>query len=193
LLQLGIEYGVKNFLNTDTVIDKNVNHYSLSKNQFLDWLKDCSSQINCLNVALEHFYGAFDNETKFTTLMIHQLINKVEKIDLTKGDQKRYFIHIDDVVSAFLVILDNINNFEPHFKSFEVSTENSISIKDFMLLAKELTKNTNTKLNFGAIPYRKNEQMNYKTNISGLKKWGWAPMVSLEEGLSKTINEELSV
>ena len=48
--------------------------------------------------------------TKFTTFIIKQLVNKANSIDLTGGEQYRYFIYIDDVVSAFLVILENINN-----------------------------------------------------------------------------------
>lgn len=191
LLQLGIKNGTKNFINTDTVIDKNVNHYSLSKKQFLDWLKECSTGIKCVNVSLEHFYGAFDNDTKFTTFIIHQLMNKVANIDLTEGEQKRYFIHIEDVVSAFLIILSNIDKFEYCFTNFEVSTESNISIRNFVEMVKELTKNNETNLNFGSIPYRQNELMECKTDISALKKLGWEPMISIEKGIEKTIKEEL--
>lgn len=192
LLQIGIKMGVKNFINTDTVIDKNVNHYSLSKSQFSDWLKEYSSQINCINVELEQFYGAFDNKTKFTTFIINQLLNNAEKIDLTLGEQKRYFIYIDDVVDAFLTIIENINKLKESFTVFEVSSENNIKIKDFVLLAKELTNNKVTKLNFGAVPYRENELMESKTDITLLKKLGWSPKISLESGLEKMINEERS-
>jgi len=191
LLQLAIKYGVKTFINTDTVIDKNVNQYSLSKKQFLDWLKEGASKINCVNVSLEHFYGALDNNTKFTTYIIKSLLNNVEKLDLTKGEQKRYFIYIDDVVEAFLTILENIEGFDKSFTSFEVSTSENITIKDFVLLVKELTKNTNTKLNFGTIPYRENELMECKTDISALKNLGWSPKTEIKEGLKKTISEEL--
>lgn len=190
LLQLGIKHGVKNFVNTDTVIDKNVNHYSLSKKHFLDWLEECSCQIKCVNVSLEHFYGAFDNETKFTTYIIKQLMNNAPEIDLTLGEQKRYFIHIDDVTSAFLIILHNLHSFNENFTHFDLATENNIKIKDFVLLVKELTQNSETKLNFGAIPYRKNELMECKIDISKLNKLGWMPKISLRNGIEKTIQEE---
>ncbi len=112
---------------------------------------------------------SFDNKTKFATYIIKSLLEGVEKIDLTKGEQKRYFIYIDDVVEAFLVILKNIKELDESFTPFEVSTENSVSIQDFILLAKKITDNKNTKLNFGAIPYRENELMDCKTDISNLK------------------------
>lgn len=190
LLQLAIKYEIKTFINTDTIIDKNVNHYSLSKNHFLDWLKVYSSKIKCINLNLEHFYGALDNNTKFTTHIIKSLLNNVDNIDLTKGEQKRYFIYIDDVVDAFLAILENIDKLEKSFISFEVSTENNISIKDFVLLVKKLTNNTKTNLNFGKIPYKENELMNCQTDISKLKKLGWSPKYRLENGLSITIKKE---
>jgi nucleoside-diphosphate-sugar epimerase len=64
------------FINTDTVLDKKVNGYSLSKSQFKDWLKTRSTEIIAINVALEHFYGPLDNDTKFTTFIIRSFLNK---------------------------------------------------------------------------------------------------------------------
>jgi len=193
LLHLGIVNNVNNFINTDTVIDKNINHYSLSKKQFLDWLHKYSPQIKCINLSLEYFYGAFDNDTKFTTYIIKQLLNQAPEIDLTKGEQRRYFIYIDDVVSAFLTILDNLNKIDSGFSSFEVSTKRNISIKNFVLLVKKISENNNTKLNFGKVPYRKNELMNCKTDTSKLEALGWKAKTSLEEGITKTIIQEKNI
>ena len=190
LLQLGIEHGVKTFINTDTIIDKRVNEYSLSKKQFLEWLQNSSTRIQCVNVALEHFYGPFDDESKFTTMIFKKLMRNETHIDLTPGDQKRHFIYIDDVVKAFCRILDSLDALPSGFSSFEVSTEESISIKDFVNLAKSITGNTVTKLDFGAVPYRANELMDSKTDISALKALGWRPEISLEEGIRMTIEKE---
>ncbi len=190
LLQLAIKYQVQRFINTDTVIDKKVNHYSLSKHQFLEWLKASSHQLQCINVSLEHFYGALDNTTKFTTFIIRSLLKKETALPLTQGEQKRYFIYIDDVVEAFLIILKSSHSLSPSFSSFEVSTEESISIKEFVCLVKALTQNTVTDLQFGAIPYRTNELMECKTDITALKHLGWMPRFSLTEGLELTIEKE---
>lgn len=190
LLQLGIEHGVRTFINTDTVIDKRVNEYSLSKKQFLEWLQNSAERIQCVNIALEHFYGPFDDESKFTTMIFHKLMRGEPSIDLTPGDQKRHFIYIDDVVRAFCRILNSLDTLPSGFSSFEVSTEESVSIKDFVRLAKTITDNTSTRLNFGAVPYRANELMDSRTDISALKALGRRPEVSLEKGLQLTIEKE---
>jgi len=190
LLQLGINHGVKAFINTDTIIDKRISHYSLSKKQFLDWFVSASGKIKCINLALEHFYGAFDDESKFTTMVFRQLMRNTPFIDLTLGEQKRHFIHIDDVVQAFLCIIRHIDELPAQFNSYEVSTPESISIRNFVELAKALSGNTSTELRFGAIPYRSNELMDSKTDISALCNLGWKPSISLEQGIKLTLEKE---
>jgi len=190
LLQLGANYGVKTFINTDTIIDKRVNYYSLSKKQFLDWFKTTPGNINCINLALEHFYGPFDDESKFTTMVFRHLLRKEPFIPLTPGEQKRHFIYIDDVVQAFLCVLQQRNNLPSSYNSFEVSSAESVSIRHFVELAKTISGNTTTELKFGDIPYRPNELMDSQTDISALRQWGWQPQVSLEDGIKITLEKE---
>ena len=190
LLQIGLSNGLKCFINTDTILDKRINYYSLSKSQFKDWLRVYSDRLTCVNVALEHFYGPGDDDSKFATWIIQSMIRKVPRIDLTLGYQKRDFIYIDDVCSAFMDILKNSLLKNGGFQSYEVGAGEPISIRDFIGIIKKTTKNTQTELNFGAVPYRENEVMEYKTDISCLRSLGWYPKVSLIEGLSRTIEFE---
>jgi nucleoside-diphosphate-sugar epimerase len=199
LLELGKKYHVKHFINTDTILDKRINYYSLSKKQFKDWLFVYKQDYTCINVALEHFYGAGDDPTKFVTFIVQNLLKNVDRIDLTKGEQKRDFIYIDDVVNAFAKIINSLDNFSRDFYEFEVGTNHPISIKEFVELTKILSGNQHTILNFGAIPYRENEVMNYNINTSEISKLGWKYNISLEKGLKKMIelekqlmNQELS-
>ena len=59
-----------------------------------------------------------------------------------------------------------------------------------MNLSKSITGNTVTRLDFGAVPYRANELMDSKTDISALKALGWRPEISLEDGIRMTIEKE---
>jgi nucleoside-diphosphate-sugar epimerase len=199
LLELGKKYHVKSFINTDTILDKRINYYSLSKKQFKDWLIVYKQDYTCVNVLLEHFYGAGDDSTKFVTYIIHNLLKNVDKIDLTRGEQRRDFIYIDDVVDAFVKIINSLDNFNRDFYEFEIGTNYPLSIKQFVELAKQLSGNKHTLLNFGALPYRENEVMNYNVNTSEISKLGWKCNSTVEEGLKKMIelekqliNQELS-
>ncbi len=190
LLELGKKYRIKCFINTDTILDKRINYYSLSKKQFKDWLFVYKQDFTCINVALEHFYGSGDDATKFVTYIVHNLLKNVDKINLTKGEQKRDFIYIDDVVSAFLKIIASSDKFGQDFYEFEIGTRNPLSIKEFVELAKQLSGNKHTFLNFGAIPYRESEVMIYHVNTSEISKLGWRCEYTIEEGLKKMIESE---
>ena len=190
LLHAAANNNVLVFINTDTVLDKRVDTYSLSKRQFSEWLEKYSNDILTINVALEHFYGPFDNDSKFVTYVIRKMLGNEDSIDFTLGLQKRNFIYIEDVVDAFIVLLNNINKLDNSFHNFEAGTESTITIKDFVCLVKKLCNNNTTDLNFGAINYRENEVMNTNTNIDKLKSLGWFPRFSLEDGLKKTIDLE---
>ncbi len=190
LLQLGSRSEVSCFINTDTVLDKRVNYYSLSKSQFKEWLKAYSDQMACVNVALEHFYGPNDNESKFVTFIIRSILNKVEKIDLTEGKQKRDFIFIDDVVDAFMRIITHGATLSKGYFNYEIGTDCNVSIRKFVTLAKELAGNKETILNFNVLPYRENEVMESAVDITEIKKLGWQSKFSLEKGLKETIKHE---
>lgn len=190
LLHAAAANGISIFLNTDTILDKLINNYSLSKSQFAEWLNSYSDRICGINVVLEHFYGGGDDDTKFTTFVIRSLISKRDTLPLTTGDQKRDFIYIDDVVSALLLILDQSHLYNHGYYRFEIGTGKLTSVREFVNLAKSLTLNNNTILSYGALPYRKGEIMEAKIDNSNIMKLGWRSAVSLEEGLSRTIKFE---
>jgi CDP-paratose synthetase len=191
LLELGKTGGISCFINTDTILDKRVSHYSLSKRQFNDWLQAYKSYFSCVNIALEHFFGAGDDKTKFVSFIIDELLKNAAKIDLTPGKQLRDFVYIDDVVSGFLLIIKKCRELEAGYFKFEIGSGNLISIKEFVIKIKELTGNSQTKLNFGAVPYRDNEVMRYGVDLTAIKNLGWKCENSLEQGLKKTINLSL--
>jgi nucleoside-diphosphate-sugar epimerase len=190
LLERAAAHGVRGFLNTDTILDKRVSDYSLSKRQFADWLVAFSSRLLCVNVALEHFYGPFDDPSKFTTRMIQELLRGAPRIELTPGQQKRDFIFIDDVVEAFLAILDFMRARPTGLQHFEVGTGEPVPIRAFVERVRALAGNTTTELAFGALPYRPAETMESRADISRLLELGWRPRVSLDEGLERTIRLE---
>lgn len=192
LLECGRKHGVKSFINTDTVLDKRISHYSLSKKQFRDWLLSYKKDMVCINVELEHFYGPGDDKTKFVSYVADLLTKNADKIDLTPGEQKRDFIYIDDVVQAFLKIISHTQRLENGFYEFQVCSEQEITIKELILMMKGLIGNHKTLLNFGTVPYRENEAMVSSADASEIRKLGWSAKYTLEEGLKKMIEAELA-
>ena len=193
LLELGSRHGVQCFINTDTILDKRVSSYSLSKGQFKEWLKLHSSGMTCVNVALEHFYGPGDDRSKFVTFIIRSMLENVTRIPLTLGEQRRDFIYIDDVVEIFGRIITASRKLGSGFFGYEVGTGETIRIMDFVACVKRIVGNCSTILDFGAIPYREHEVMESVVDISALSALGWKASVSLEQGLRCTIDAERSI
>ncbi len=190
LLILSRKYNVPYFINTDTILDKGVNYYSLSKRHFYDWLTLNSGSMKIANLKLEHFYGPGDDPTKFVTHMIKELLMNMPEIRLTKGAQTRDFIHVDDVVSAFLAVLGHLHEMAPGVNDFHVGTGTPTTIRNFCETLKLLVADTKTTLLFGALEYRKNEVMFADLDVSPLMKLGWRPNIALHDGLRQTIEEE---
>ena len=190
LLEIGKKNGVSSFINTDTILDKRIGDYSLSKSQFKEWLKTLCTDMIGINIALEHFYGPFDDKSKFVANMIEKLLDEVKQIDLTKGEQKRDFIYIDDVIEAFMKIIETISVFPNGFHNFEIGTNESITIRKFVETIKKIANNNITTLDFGAIAYREHEVMESLADTREVRKLGWSPRFSIEEGLRLTIECE---
>ena len=189
LLDLSLRYNVKTFLNTDTTAYNHfINYYSLTKMQFVEWLKLLDNKIRIFNLKLEYIYGEADDTSKFLPMLIINLLKGVNTIDLTPGNQERDFIYIEDVVNAYIDIILEKDNFSNGFYEYSIGSGESIKIKDLVLLIKKMTNNEVTQLNFGALQYRSNEIMYSKANIKKIKdEVGWTPKFSLEEGLKRTI------
>ncbi len=188
LLESSVQAGVKIFINTDTILDKYLNLYSLSKNQFLQWGRYFSKQnkMNFINMKLEHFYGPGDDNSKFTSHVITSCILNAPLLKLTPGDQRRDFVYIDDVVAAYLAVLKGTDDTKKWFGEYEVGSGNPISIREFVEKVHKLTS-SKTKLEFGAFPYRDGEVMNSQANISALELLKWDCKYNLDLGLELTI------
>lgn len=190
LLQLAHERGVRTFVNSDTILDKRVNHYSLSKAQFVDWLGEYADRLTCINVALEHFYGPGDDPSKFVTQVLRALLRGEPVIEFTPGEQRRDFVYIDDVVQAFVTVLDRLAGRPNGLHRVEIGSGQSVRIVDFVRLAQRLAGGEGTRLVFGALDYRPHEVMESRADLAVLSQLGWVPCVTLEDGLRSTIEGE---
>jgi len=189
LLNLGCKYRIIFFINTHTFSNSKYSLYSAMKNSFIEIAKYFydNSKVKFINMKLEHMYSEKDDDSKFIPFLIVSILEGKE-IRVTKGEQKRDFIYVHDVVDAYLKVLDNLGNFNDNFIEFEIGTGNSISLRDLLSkIEEEINKKANIK--WGIIPYKKNEIFNSTADIRKAKQYlGWYPNHEINTGLRRTIN-----
>ena len=193
VLRESIKNKIKFFINTDTILSPMISEYSLSKNQFKQWLNFYTKNILALNLRIDHFYGPFDNPNKFIAFILKELSENKPFINLTEGKQKRDFVYIDDLTDAYLLLIKNA--LEGRFEigklyNFDVASGIKTSIREAVEMLKEISGNTTTKLNFGAVPLREGEIPVYFTDPATLNKLGWQAKVKLKDGFKKIIDLE---
>jgi nucleoside-diphosphate-sugar epimerase len=177
------------FVNTGTVLAPDVSAYALSKQQFSAWGKQvtetANGRIQFINIQLQHMYGPGDDSSKFMPHVLKACRDNCPELALTAGEQQRDFVYIDDVVSAYGVIVDQsraLNSFE----NIEVGSGEAPTIRSLVETMHRLTGST-TQLKFGALPYRANEAMYCRADTSRLRQLGWSPSFDLQAGIQKTL------
>ena len=201
LLESAAAHGVPFFVNVDTLLDGAVNSYALAKRQLRDWLGQFTDSIGVVNVALSTFYGTGDDPEKFLPSMIHCILAGERRIALTPGEQRRDFIHVDDVVAAFLTILDDLGRRRlgpppaggGSPERYEVGTGQPASVREVMLELARVSGRHDLELDFGALPYRAGEVMRVCADVVPLRRLGWLPRIDLAAGLASTMAEEAAL
>ena len=129
-------------------------------------------------------YGYYEERFRLVPDIILNCI-KGNDVELTRGEQKRDFIFIEDMIEAYIKAIEN-----PSIKGLvlNVGSGNDISVKE---VAKMIHKMVNSKnrLIFGK---KKKEPFEtdvcWRADISKIRKaLHWKPKTNLQEGLKKTI------
>lgn len=178
------------FMNTGTVLEPGVSLYALSKTQFSAWgaavAASTPQRLKFIDIRLQQMYGPGDDGSKFITHVIEACRQNVPRLALTKGEQLRDFIHIDDVVQAYDSILEKRDQFATS-DVIDVGSGDAISMRSFVEMAKQLA-GAETVLDFGGVQYRANEAMLCVADTTRLRSLGWNPTVPLADGLRRLIN-----
>ncbi|PHY64076.1 NAD-dependent epimerase/dehydratase family protein [Shewanella xiamenensis] len=184
LYELANQYNSKAFIHTGTSLPDEVSLYALTKNTFVKLAKFSSEyQLKFIDIALEHFYGPGDDNSKFTSYVINSCIAG-EKLALTDGLQKRDFIYIDDVITAYKILVNNLDKLG-QCETISLGSGTAPNIREFveMVHVCSLSKSI---LEFGAVAMRSNELMYSCADTDRLNQLGWQPKYSIEIGI-KTI------
>lgn len=134
-------------------------------------------------------YGPGQGAEMFLPSLL-QALTRGENIEMTKGEQYRDFIYVSDLVDAIVAALFRVTD-ECLGKTYCVCSGNPIQLIDVVRIAVKESKSDMKQVLVGKRPYRNGESMSYFSNNEAFAKdAGWAPVVSLEEGIKRILGFE---
>ena len=183
------EYGLSQSPFNEIHQENPTNSYGLSKLAVTKLLSTLYSSHQFPSMVLRPsvIYGPNQGDEMFLPALIQSLLAGKE-YPMTYGDQIRDFIYIDDVVDGIFKALLFSNASDELVVNIGAGA--SLGIKNIAHLAARLIHPSKLKLlKIGAVPYRRNEVMNYCVNIDRARNLlGWQPTTKIEQGLHQTIN-----
>lgn len=191
VIRWGSARGARCFVNIDTVLPAELNRYSRSKAEFraVAARETAGRRMALVNVRLESMFGPWDDDDKFTSNVIRACARNQPSIDLTRGEQLRDFIYIDDVTTALVAVLKVILRGEGGSAEVGLGTGSQTSVRQFAEMARSVLGST-TRLDFGALPYRAGEPMSSVADVSYLRGLGWTFRYAVEGGIRKIVEIE---
>lgn len=130
-------------------------------------------------------YGRRDNDFFVTEQIISQMLTNPYEIRLGYKEPYRNFLFVDDLIDAWLTIIDNPD--ASRGKIFTLGPDNAIKIKDYAsMIANKLGWAGN--IIWNAKPKRHGEIYWLNSNYNLIKSTlGWQPLTTLDQGLDRTI------
>ena len=178
------------FLNADTVLAAGVSSYAASKESFRHHgsVLAGARNVRWFNLRLEHFFGPGEGADKFVTRTVRACLRGGE-LPLTRGTQKRDFIFIDDVVSAFGVVL-RIAAERENSHDFYAGTGIAVCIRDVAERINRLC-GSRGRLHFGAVPMRAGEPEEMpRPKVEPLDRYGWRPIIEWQVASSRSFSSK---
>lgn len=107
------------------------------------------------------------------------------QMDFTRGEQKYAYLYVKDLANAILKVCKKEKG-----KSgiYNISSSKAIQINELLTFLLDMM-HSKMRLNFGAIPYRKNQSMHIEGDSSNfIKEFGAFEKTSLSDGLKRMVN-----
>lgn len=160
------EYGNAHSPYTETMREEPNSPYALVKQLTTNTTMMLYSNYNfpAMVVRPGNLYGPGQNKSKFIPYVIEQLKSNAP-LDVTPCEQRRDFIHVDDFAEAIHELI--INAGKCIGQIVNVSSGQSIALKEIIETYK-VKLESKSDINYGAKPYRENEMMDLKCDISKL-------------------------
>ncbi len=185
----GFEYKLEDRPLKETDCLNPLSIYGISKATQSMLLKRYAEDFTIFLLRFFSVYGVGEAKHRIFPYIISQVL-KGKKVKLTGCQQVRDYLYIDDVIDSIVEFIKKEE--DKGFYDFNVASGKGYVLRDIVELILEKLKQLgyNPDVEFGALPYRKDEPMYYVADISKISKYlEWRPKVSINEGIEKLIKE----
>ncbi|WP_345980685.1 NAD(P)-dependent oxidoreductase [Sulfurimonas sp. HSL3-2] len=191
---------LKLFVNTGSFSEYYYNNETISPTYFYSATKTSAKYIieyfskknnfKMINAILYSVYGKKNKNKKVIDYAMASLDSN-EQVKMSSGDQILDFIHIEDVISFYINLIDNYTNLNITKQDYFVGTGKGISIKDLVfLLEKEMNQKAN--ISWGGNKSRKRDTIHASANIvKNLEDLLWSAKIDIRTGIKKYIDKEI--
>jgi nucleoside-diphosphate-sugar epimerase len=191
---------LKLFINTGSFSEYSSNDNSFNPAYFYSATKTASRSIvsyyknilkmkSCTIVPYS-VYGGKSNTKKVFDFILDSL-DCIEPIKMTKGLQILDFIHINDVVSFYVHLLNNIDLIENE-QTYHLGTGIGTEIKKVAAIMGDIS-GSNCNINWGGLDYRDSDIMRSVASINMLEQdLKWSPSINLRKGIELCYYQRLS-
>ena len=131
--------------------------YAISKNASTNLITGYAKtqDVNMITVRPFGVFGEGEGPTRLAPSIIASCM-KGEKVKTTPGEQIRDFVNVKDLVKAIILLSEA--EYKP-YEIYNVCSDNPVSVKDFIMEIVDVCGFDKSLIDFGSIPYRKNEAM----------------------------------
>lgn len=188
------------FVNTGSIFEYGIKHHPLKESDSLEPVTDygvskAAATLYChalarrenkpiVTLRLSTPYGSYEEPPRLIpSVILSFLNNKAPK--LTSSKFVRDFLFIDDVIEAYIKVVENVNKVKGEIFNIGYGKQHTIGeIADIIL---ELT-GTKMRPEWGSPSRYRIESNMWQPNISKAKRLlGWMPKYTLKQGLTRTV------
>ncbi len=194
LIQLGssFEYGKatlkRNPINEDFKCEP-VSDYGISKlfaTKYLNYLGN-NNMLRSLSIRIFNVYGQYENSNRLVPSIIFKLLDDSE-VFLKNPAVYRDFIHMNDISDAIKSVIENEDQFV-NGEVLNVGTGKAHSVKEIAEYALKITKSSQNIVTNSVDLRPENSFPGAIADIDKIRsKTGWAPKISIEQGLRISID-----
>lgn len=167
-----------------------LNPYAISKKLVEQFATEFAKENNVITIGLRcsNVYGKNEKFKNKRASMIYQIIQKAQKKQTIKlfknGNQKRDWIHVNDVTNANLKLIQYQKS-----NIFNVGSGEATSFRQLLhIISKQL--NQNLKIEYVDCPFKHQFQTYTLCNINKIKnETKWKPKISINKGIKNLISQ----